>query len=235
MDVSLPPRFLLLLANSTDPERRDAFERWCSEVHVPNVAATHGIAGGRLYRLATRPREGQGQFILLFEIEPTDDYRSLDRRLLDSVARERDAGGSIGLIRPLFVGFYQRIVEVAPAVVSELPADLWRAFLLVFTNCTDPGRLAEYDRWYTDVHVPDMLEVPALVRGARYRTVRRPRPEQVQFVAFYATTSADYRGTFEEIRTLLERKRAQGRIIDCLEHVTSGFYTLVSDYQKSRA
>lgn len=36
---------------------------------------------------------------------------------------------------------------------------------LVFTNCT-PGREAEFNRWYDEVHIADLLRVPGIA-GAR--------------------------------------------------------------------
>jgi hypothetical protein len=37
---------------------------------------------------------------------------------------------------------------------------------LVFTNCT-AGHEAEYDAWYDDVHVPDLLRIPGVQSATR--------------------------------------------------------------------
>ena len=45
---------------------------------------------------------------------------------------------------------------------------------LVFTNCAD-GRDAEFNRWYDDVHLPDLLRTPGIVGASRARLA----PEQL--------------------------------------------------------
>ncbi|HET9630204.1 MAG TPA: DUF4286 family protein [Novosphingobium sp.] len=40
--------------------------------------------------------------------------------------------------------------------------------LLVFSNFT-PGKEAEYNRWYDEVHIPDVLKVPGFIGASRYK------------------------------------------------------------------
>ncbi|MEU6644419.1 hypothetical protein ABZ863_17945 [Saccharomonospora sp. NPDC046836] len=40
--------------------------------------------------------------------------------------------------------------------------------LLVFSNARD-GRDDEYNEWYNKVHLPDLLTIPGVRSGARYR------------------------------------------------------------------
>jgi hypothetical protein len=35
-----------------------------------------------------------------------------------------------------------------------------------------PGREDDYERWYDDIHIPDMLQVPGFVAAQRFRIVR---------------------------------------------------------------
>ena len=51
-----------------------------------------------------------------------------------------------------------------------------RGVLLVFTNAME-GREAEFDQWYDDVHVPDVLAVPGVVAAQRYRVTEIDQPE----------------------------------------------------------
>ena len=39
---------------------------------------------------------------------------------------------------------------------------------LVFSNCTDPAREEEFNRWYTHIHVPDLSSAKGLVSARRY-------------------------------------------------------------------
>ena len=49
-----------------------------------------------------------------------------------------------------------------------------RGHILTHVLCTDPNRVDEWDRWYDDVHVPDMLSCGAFSAMSRWRRV----PEQ---------------------------------------------------------
>lgn len=40
--------------------------------------------------------------------------------------------------------------------------------LLVYSNFT-PGKEAEYNRWYDEVHIPDVLQVPGFKAASRYK------------------------------------------------------------------
>lgn len=48
--------------------------------------------------------------------------------------------------------------------------------LLVFSDPV-PGREEEFDRWYDEVHVPEVLAVPGVVAAQRYRLSELEQPE----------------------------------------------------------
>ena len=115
-----------------------------------------------------------------------------------------------------------------------MTAELPQRFLLVLTNCTDPARLEEFDRWYTDVHVPDVVETDGIVRGTRYRLTTPPREGQAQFLAVYELAAGeDPNEVGRRLREHMAGKRAEGRIMDCLEAVVTGTYEQVSDLVKA--
>src|SRR5689334_19324828 len=45
--------------------------------------------------------------------------------------------------------------------------DMARASLFVYTNC-ELGKEDEFNRWYDDVHVPDMLSIDGIVSAQRF-------------------------------------------------------------------
>ena len=47
-------------------------------------------------------------------------------------------------------------------------------FLIALSRCTNPAREAEFNDWYTNVHVTDALKNPAFLSGTRYRLVDQP-------------------------------------------------------------
>ena len=48
--------------------------------------------------------------------------------------------------------------------------DRW--LIAVQTNCTDPSREKEFNDWYDNTHVPEVLEVQGIVRMTRYENVK---------------------------------------------------------------
>ena len=43
--------------------------------------------------------------------------------------------------------------------------------ILVEVNCTDPDRAEELHDWYEKTHIPDLLQLPGIVRVTRYENV----------------------------------------------------------------
>lgn len=71
--------------------------------------------------------------------------------------------------------------------------------LLVLTNCT-PGTDAEFNRWYNDVHIPDVLKVPGFT-GATRAKVAEATSEGAdhQYCAIYEFESNDVGATLAEL------------------------------------
>ena len=46
---------------------------------------------------------------------------------------------------------------------------------VVMTNAVE-GRDAEFNEWYTNIHLKEVLEVPGFTAATRYRVVARPGP-----------------------------------------------------------
>lgn len=86
--------------------------------------------------------------------------------------------------------------------------------VVVESNCGDPKREAEFNRWYNDVHVPDVLETPGVVRASRYEAVDAAGSK---YLALYEIEANDLQAVMKAIGENLEKKRAQGRMSDLLK------------------
>lgn len=59
------------------------------------------------------------------------------------------------------------------------------AKMMVFSNAED-GRDDEYNTWYESTHLPDMLAIPGVVAGQRYRASAAGGPEpEHRYLAVY--------------------------------------------------
>src|SRR5262245_42146150 len=67
------------------------------------------------------------------------------------------------LLATLSVLGHRPIVSAAP--VSTGTEDAW--LRMVATRCTDAARETEFNAWYDDIDIPDVLEVPGYQRARR--------------------------------------------------------------------
>ena len=46
-----------------------------------------------------------------------------------------------------------------------------RYLFVTYTDCADLSREEEFNEWYNNVHVPDMLETPSMISATRWENV----------------------------------------------------------------
>jgi len=103
-----------------------------------------------------------------------------------------------------------------------------KATVLVFTNCADPAREKEFNEWYDNTHVPDVLETPGFVGCTRYEMIGDPGPGQGKFLAVYEVESDDLPSTMAGLQQRVVDLVAQKRMIDCLRVVSFTSYRELS-------
>lgn len=89
-------------------------------------------------------------------------------------------------------------------------------YLLVLSNPT-PGAETEYNRWYDEQHVPDVLKVAGMVSAQRYRlsdVQLGPTPAQ-RYLVIYTIETADLDAAYREvIERLADGRTAMSRSFD---------------------
>jgi len=108
-----------------------------------------------------------------------------------------------------------------------------RWLLTVESNCADPSREKEYNDWYDNVHLPDILETPGFVRAARYEN-SSPGEGQGKFLATYEIETADIGETLMAFDKTVNEKAKQGRLNDLVMAVGGGLYRRITDPVESR-
>ncbi|MGQ9572870.1 MAG: DUF4286 family protein [Dehalococcoidia bacterium] len=96
-----------------------------------------------------------------------------------------------------------------------------KTIVLVFTNCADPAREEEFNQWYNNTHVPDVLEVPGFVACTRYEVIGNLGPGQGKFLAVYEVESDDIPSSMATLQQRVGELVGRGRIIDCLRLVSA--------------
>jgi hypothetical protein len=87
--------------------------------------------------------------------------------------------------------------------------------ILVVISSPKPGQEDEYNRWYTDQHLRDVLELPGFVSAQRFKLAVGPPTGGVpgSYLAIYEYESA---GSDEDLQlafTLLQNATQSGQIV----------------------
>jgi hypothetical protein len=57
--------------------------------------------------------------------------------------------------------------------------------LFAFSDCKDPAREKEFNDWYDNMHMPDMLEVPGFIKATRWMSADNKKNEIHKYLAMY--------------------------------------------------
>ena len=109
-----------------------------------------------------------------------------------------------------------------------------KAVMVIQTDCTDPAREQEFNEWYNNIHVPDVLLTPGVIRGTRFALATTPREGQSKFLAIYELDTTDFEGVQKSLGEVMAKVREQGRWSDLVKVGGFGlsFYSLISDRVK---
>ena len=65
-----------------------------------------------------------------------------------------------------------------------------------------PGREDEYNRWYNDQHIPDVLRVPGFTAAQRFRLDAEDATEGARYLALYEMETDDPSATLIDLQAL---------------------------------
>jgi hypothetical protein len=192
-------------------EHTQAYNRWYDLDHVPENLALPEITGARRYvatpeLVAARPpslqpelSDGAGKYFTTYLLgtedlaQATESWHALGDRL-------RRAGRFFRHGRAPYAGVYRLERAVArpgvPVAPEAVPHLGHRGAFVALSRVADPARRAEADRWYEEVHFPDLLDVPGVL--AALRLSRFEMPDEGRFMSLYlldgdpATVAAEW-------------------------------------------
>ena len=105
------------------------------------------------------------------------------------------------------------MVANGPWSDKPAPTDELRGHILANVMCADPAREAEWDAWYDETHLPDMLSCGAF--GAMTRWRREPRAEVgPTHVTLYDVSTPTVAEAVERSAATLVELTAAGRKLD---------------------
>ncbi|MCG8441688.1 MAG: hypothetical protein MI723_07765 [Caulobacterales bacterium] len=108
-------------------------------------------------------------------------------------------------------------------------------FYMVKTKSTDPERVDDFNAWYDDIDLPDVLEVASFRRARRGILEEvagiadlRPSADEGDYVALYDITADDIDTAIIDLYVAARRMTARGRITDLLKVMEANYYRLQS-------
>ena len=94
--------------------------------------------------------------------------------------------------------------------------DKW--ITIVGTNCADPAREKEYNDWYDNVHLPDILATPGFITANRY-VEKEFRDGRGKYLTIYQIETDDIDKTMALRRERRKQEMAQGHYHELLVRV----------------
>jgi hypothetical protein len=89
-----------------------------------------------------------------------------------------------------------------------------RYTLFVFSDCKDPAREQEFNDWYSNVHLPDMLAVPGMISATRWMSASSRPGEHRRYLAMYEMETDDLEKFDASVRERGMWTMHQGRFSD---------------------
>ena len=88
--------------------------------------------------------------------------------------------------------------------------------LFAHTDCADPSREEEFNDWYDNIHVPDALQTPGMIRATRWVNVDPESNQRTKYLAMYEIETDDIKKFDATMTEVMKRARAIGRISDLI-------------------
>jgi hypothetical protein len=171
--LSDPPTtgLLVVSAKCARADEEAAWDAWEDDVHLPAVCRSDGPWAATRFELTARPQPGMPGIgfthVTILELDDPDVVAQATRALAaDDVLRgERRMHPAHAMVgADIFVAH-------GPHGVKAPPSSARTGHILTHVLCTDPARTDEWDRWYDEQHVPDMMSCGAFSALSRWRRV----------------------------------------------------------------
>ncbi|MEE9285038.1 MAG: DUF4286 family protein [Dehalococcoidia bacterium] len=71
--------------------------------------------------------------------------------------------------------------------------------LIVMVNNTEPSKEDEFNKWYNEIHIPDVVGTGFYYHATRFVNTN-PKPGEAKYLAIYETDQEDPIGAFAEMQ-----------------------------------
>ena len=185
--------YTMMVMSNPAPGREAEYNTWYDTEHLPDVVSIPGFVRARRLKLAPVQFRNKSpavpDYMAFFQIETADVagvFTEINRRIKTGKTRMSTSMDMKGSQERLYQMLSPPLMAAgAPALDSaEDGAD---GFHIVF-NAPVAGKETEFNAWYDNHHLPDMLTIPGFVSGQRGKAPAfLPPPAQTEspYVAIF--------------------------------------------------
>jgi hypothetical protein len=206
----------LLVASSkcVRADEEPDWDRWEDDVHLPALCGPGGAWAATRFELTARPQPGMPGIgfthVTVLELDDVDVAAQTARVV--AVDDELRATGQMhpahaALAADAFVAHGRYGTKPAPSAART-------GHILTHVLCTDPHRVDEWDQWYDDVHVPDMLSCGAFSAVSRWRRLE-PTKVGANHLTLYDVATPTIEEAVSRSAATLAEVVAAGRKHEC--------------------
>jgi hypothetical protein len=205
---------LLLSVKCVRAAEEPGWDAWEDDVHVPALCGPDGAWAATRFELTARPAPGMPGIgfthVTILELDDPDVAAQAARILAvdDDLRRTGDWHPAHAAIAA------EAFVAHGPHGDKPAPSAARTGHILTHVLCTDPARVDEWDRWYDDEHVPDMLSCGAFSAMSRWRRVE-PRAVGPNHLTLYDVSTPTIDEAVARSATTLAEVVAAGRKHEC--------------------
>lgn len=189
MEGRYPQGAIVALTDCTDRAREAEFNQWYNETLIPGGQALGFVRNARRFVnvLSDSPTfQGWPKYLALWEIY-RDDLKQAHAEMHEHVARVKAERGGFD--------FYIKFVDtlygkVGPEFQTERTGRPVTGVYVVLCYPTDPAREDEFNKWYNEKHIPEILALGLYDTVYRYKIVdpNDPVPHQPPYATVYETS-----------------------------------------------
>ncbi len=175
---------VMLAFTNAQAGRERAFDEWYNAEHLPGVLEVEGIVGGRRLEAIDGLQDGPVhpyRFLAVYDVVAGESGATAERLVTVGPPMSEDVDG---------VPAAWCYEEIAPRVAAEGAGEGPFDQMVVLTN-PNPGGDEAFNRWYDEIHVPDVLNtIGGYVGARRFRRIEGlPSTATTRGATWRSTTS----------------------------------------------
>lgn len=207
MQGRTPTGIAAVFGNCRDPQKEAELNEWYVNMHIPDVTKP-GIfpIATRFENPAAKSTAESPRYLAVYETSRPDPAAAwTENRKHTAPLREQ------GRIHPAMAASMVAVFKRLGAAAGQRGKKRTTGILAVLADCKDPAREAEFNKWYDQVHLGDVLKTGLYFAASRYVNTGIT-PGQPRYLAIYETDVHDPIGVVGEVLKLAAEWGKQGRM-----------------------